>query len=533
MLRHMAPPRARDGSARIGCPRHDYRSRGQPAHLPGPHLRLPDERARLRADLRPARGRRLRPRGRRPTTPTWSSSTPARCGRTPTTGSTATSATCARSRLGNPGMQIAVGGCLAQKDRGEIVAPGALGRRGLRHPQHRLAAGAAGAGPAQRGGRGGDPRVAGGLPVDAADPARVDVRRLGVDLGRLQQHLHVLHRAVAARQGEGPPPRRRSWPRSRRWSPRACSRSPCSGRTSTPTASSSATGTPSASCCGPAATIDGLERVRFTSPHPKDFTDDVIAAMAETPNVCHSAAHAAAVRLRRGAARDAPLLPARALPRHHRQGPRGDAGRGDHHRHHRRLPRRDRGRLRAAPSTWSAQARFASAFTFQYSKRPGTPAATMDDQVPKAGRAGAVRAADRRRRGDHLGGEQAAGRRRPSRCWSPSARAARTTRTGRHVRPGPRRPAGALRRAGDDRAIRPGDIVTTDVTYAAPHHLNADGAPLAPPPYPRRRRVRGRPDTAYARGAARPADRRRAGPTAAVPRRLPADAAGRPDRAAA
>jgi tRNA-2-methylthio-N6-dimethylallyladenosine synthase len=33
--------------------------------------------------------------------------------------------------------------------------------------------------------------------------------------------------------------------------------------------------------------IGGLERVRFTSPHPKDFTDDVIAAMAETPNVCH------------------------------------------------------------------------------------------------------------------------------------------------------------------------------------------------------------------------------------------------------
>ncbi|MGN6089820.1 MAG: tRNA (N6-isopentenyl adenosine(37)-C2)-methylthiotransferase MiaB, partial [Actinomycetales bacterium] len=31
--------------------------------------------------------------------------------------------------------------------------------------------------------------------------------------------------------------------------------------------------------------VDGLERVRFTSPHPADFTDDVIAAMAETPNV--------------------------------------------------------------------------------------------------------------------------------------------------------------------------------------------------------------------------------------------------------
>jgi len=32
--------------------------------------------------------------------------------------------------------------------------------------------------------------------------------------------------------------------------------------------------------------IDGLERVRFTSPHPAEFTDDVIAAMAQTPNVC-------------------------------------------------------------------------------------------------------------------------------------------------------------------------------------------------------------------------------------------------------
>src|ERR671911_724638 len=32
--------------------------------------------------------------------------------------------------------------------------------------------------------------------------------------------------------------------------------------------------------------IDGLERLRFTSPHPAEFTDDVIEAMAETPNVC-------------------------------------------------------------------------------------------------------------------------------------------------------------------------------------------------------------------------------------------------------
>jgi len=31
--------------------------------------------------------------------------------------------------------------------------------------------------------------------------------------------------------------------------------------------------------------VDGLERVRFTSPHPRDFTDDVIDAMATTHNV--------------------------------------------------------------------------------------------------------------------------------------------------------------------------------------------------------------------------------------------------------
>src|SRR5690348_6625504 len=35
--------------------------------------------------------------------------------------------------------------------------------------------------------------------------------------------------------------------------------------------------------------IEGVERIRFTSPHPKDFRRDVIAAMAECPAVCEHA----------------------------------------------------------------------------------------------------------------------------------------------------------------------------------------------------------------------------------------------------
>ncbi|MDT4958101.1 MAG: tRNA-2-methylthio-N6-dimethylallyladenosine synthase, partial [Pseudonocardiales bacterium] len=129
--------------------------------------------------------------------------------------------------------------------------------------------------------------------------------------------------------------------------------------------------------------IDGLERVRFTSPHPRDFTDDVIAAMAETANVCPQ------LHMPMQSGSDAIL---KAMRRSYRQ--------------ERYLAIIDK--VRAAiphaaittdiivgfPGESEADfaqtlhavraARFASAFTFQYSKRPGTPAATMEAQVPKA-----------------------------------------------------------------------------------------------------------------------------------------------------
>ena len=128
------------------------------------------------------------------------------------------------TKVKHPGMQIAVGGCLAQKDRGEIVkrAPwvdvvfgthniGSLPVL-LERARHNAEA---------------EVEILESLEVF---PSTLPTRRestyagwVSISVG-LQQHLHVLHRAGAARQGEGPPARRRSWPRSRRWSPRACSR---------------------------------------------------------------------------------------------------------------------------------------------------------------------------------------------------------------------------------------------------------------------------------------------------------------------
>ena len=100
-----------------------------------------------------------------------------------------------------------------------------------------------------------------------------------------------------------------SSPRSKPLPQKASSRSRCSGRTSTPMASTSASAVRSLSCCAPAVTSTAWSGCGSPVPHPRDFTDDVIEAMAETPNVMPSAAHAAAVRVRRRAQADAALLP--------------------------------------------------------------------------------------------------------------------------------------------------------------------------------------------------------------------------------
>ena len=144
--------------------------------------------------------------------------------------------------------------------------------------------------------------------------------------------------------------------------------------------------------------------MRFTSPHPKDFTDEVIAAMAETPNVMPP------LHMPLQSGSDAVL---RAMRRSYRS------------ERYLGIIDRVRAAMPEAAITTDiivgfpgeteqdfqatlevvAASRFAAAFTFQYSIRAGTPAATMPDQVPKAGGPGALRAAGRAGRRDRLAGE--------------------------------------------------------------------------------------------------------------------------------
>ncbi len=128
--------------------------------------------------------------------------------------------------------------------------------------------------------------------------------------------------------------------------------------------------------------VEGLERVRFTSPHPAAFTDDVIAAMAETPNVMPSlhmplqSGSDTILKAMRRSYRSKKFLG--ILDEVRRQIPNAaittDIIVG--------FPGETEENFQETLRVVEAS-RFASAFTFQYSIRPGTPAATMENQVPK------------------------------------------------------------------------------------------------------------------------------------------------------
>ena len=233
--------------------------------------------------------------------------------------------------------------------------------------------------------------------------------------------------------------------------------------------------------------IDGLERVRFTSPHPAAFTEDVILAMAETPNVMPSL-H---MPLQSGSDR---LL--KAMRRSYRSA--------------RFLGILDRVRELMPDATITTDiivgfpgeteddfgatldvvraARFSSAFTFQYSIRPGTPAATLPDQVPKPvvqeryDRLIAVQeqvswAGNRALEGADVEVLVATGEGRKDAATHRMSGRARDNRLVHFAVPDGAEPP------------RPGDLVTVGVTYGAPHHLVADSG-MAGGAY-RLRRTRG------------------------------------------
>ncbi|WP_022881802.1 tRNA (N6-isopentenyl adenosine(37)-C2)-methylthiotransferase MiaB [Gryllotalpicola ginsengisoli] len=228
-----------------------------------------------------------------------------------------------------------------------------------------------------------------------------------------------------------------------------------------------------------AGQIPGLERIRFTSPHPAAFTDDVIDAMAETPAVMpqlHMPLQSGSDRVLRAMRRS--------------------------YRSEKFLGILDRVRAKIPHAAISTdiivgfpgeteedfletmrvveQARFASAFTFQYSIRPGTPAATMADQVPKEvvqDRYDRLIALQERISLEE--NQKQVGR-----------EVEVLVSTGEGKKDGEtHRMSG---RAEDSRLVhfevpagspvpRPGDIATVRVTHAAPFHLLADspdGAPL-------------------------------------------------------
>jgi tRNA-2-methylthio-N6-dimethylallyladenosine synthase len=208
------------------------------------------------------------------------------------------------------------------------------------------------------------------------------------------------------------------------------------------------------------------------SPHPKDFTDDVIEAMATTANVMpqlHMPMQSGSDRI------------LQAMRRSYRQ------------ERYLGIIDRVRSAMPHAAITTDIivgfpgeteqdfqetlhvvrEARFAGAYTFQYSKRPGTPAAEMPDQIPKevvqdryvrllalvneitlqensnlVGREVDVLIAEGEGRKDSKT-ERMSGRAEDSRLV--------------HVAVG-----------GEVPPPRPGDVVTARITHAAPHHLVAD-----------------------------------------------------------
>lgn len=218
--------------------------------------------------------------------------------------------------------------------------------------------------------------------------------------------------------------------------------------------------------------VEGLERLRFTSPHPAAFSDAVIQAMAQTPSVMPS------LHMPLQSGSDEVL---RAMRRSYRR------------RKFSEILRKVRQAIPEAAITTDIivgfpgeteadfqqtlevveESRFASAFTFLYSPRPGTPAADREDQVPDEV------ALERYHRLLEL----------QERISTEENQKLEGAVVEVLVAEGEGRKDAATQRvsgrAADNRLVhvgipeggqlpRPGDLVRCQVTHGAPHHLVAD-----------------------------------------------------------
>ena len=221
--------------------------------------------------------------------------------------------------------------------------------------------------------------------------------------------------------------------------------------------------------------VDGIERIRYTSPHPKDLRPETIEAMAEVPAVCEHL-H---LPLQSGSNRVLAAM------------------------HRGYTAERYLDRLRAARAAVddlavstdiivgfpgeteddfeqtllvAAEAEYDSAFTFVFSPRPGTEAADMADQYcdPDEVRDRFERLRAVVERSSRRGNEARVGRREEVVVEGPSKKdpgvLTGRTRQNRLVHfPSPQK-------------LKPGTFATVDVTAAGAHHLRGELAEVTAPP---------------------------------------------------